>query len=86
MSWEGSTRKQRLPSEWQTIRRRILDRDGYRCTVIKRDGTRCWEPATDVHHLAAAADTDHNLVSMCAWHHQRAIAAEGNVARTRLSD
>jgi hypothetical protein len=55
MTWATSTRKERLPSDWQTLRPAILERDGYRCTVIRRDGRRCSDRATDAHHLDPGA-------------------------------
>jgi 5-methylcytosine-specific restriction endonuclease McrA len=82
--WEGSTRKQRLPSQWQTIRRQILERDSYRCTVIKPDGSRCWDPAGEVDHIIPNDDNSPaNLAAICSWHHRRKSSIEGNAARLR---
>jgi hypothetical protein len=84
MTWEGSDRRERLPDNWQAVRLRILERDQWRCTIIKRDGSRCWDRATDVHHRGDS--TDHRpdqLTSVCGWHHARLTAAEGNAARKR---
>lgn len=82
--WEDSTRKQRLPSNWQKLRLFILDRDGYRCTVIKRDGCRCWDPAGEVDHIIPNDDNSPaNLAAICTWHHRRKSSIEGNEARRR---
>ncbi len=81
--WDGSTRRQRLPGNWSSLRARILARDNYQCRMIE-DGARCEQIATDVDHIApSGADAPSNLVSLCAWHHGRKTAQEGNKARTR---
>ena len=80
--WENSDRRQRLPADWPVIRRRILRRDGRRCTVRDAYGVRCSEPATDVDHVLAGDDhRDANLRSVCRWHHQRKSSREGAAAR-----
>ena len=69
MGWESSTRRAELPKDWNARRRRVLKRDGGRCTWTI-DGVRCPAKATDVHH--AVAKDDHRLaalVSLCAEHH-----------------
>lgn len=79
--WEGSTRKQRLPHDWQARRRRVLERDGYRCTRVE-SGRRCPAVATDCHHVDD--DDDHsetNLASLCGWHHACESSKQGGVAR-----
>lgn len=77
MSWNTSTRRDRLPPGWQSIRRRILVRDQYRCAVPN-----CDTPATDVDHAVAGDDhSDANLQSLCAAHHARKSSKEGAQAR-----
>lgn len=79
--WEGSDRRQRLPANWPTLRRRVLRRDGGRCTALDRAGARCAEPATDVDHIVAGDDhREANLTSLCGWHHQRKSSREGAAA------
>lgn len=81
--WQGSTRKSRLPSDWPQIRKRILARDGGRCTWII-DGARCPMPATDVDHIIAGDNhDDSNLRSLCKSHHAKKSSAEGGRARRR---
>lgn len=73
-----------LPADWQAIRRRILDRDGHRCTAVI-DGARCPRPARDVDHVTPAhldgPDTDDNLASLCAPHHRAKTAREARRAQ-----
>ncbi len=82
--WEGSDRRQRLPADWDKIRRRILRRDGHRCTHRDEYGKRCEEPATDVDHIVAGDDhREANLTSLCGWHHQRKSSREGALAKAK---
>lgn len=82
--WEGSDRRQRLPSNWDSIRARILRRDSHRCTWIE-NSQRCAETATDVDHRKAGDDhSDSNLRSLCGKHHRRKSAREGAAAANRL--
>ena len=77
--WTGSTRRARLPRDWPATRRRILDRDGHRCTWPG-----CTLPATDVDHITPGDNhTDTNLRSLCTPHHRRKSAAEGGNAGAR---
>lgn len=79
--WTSSTRRDRLPANWPTIRRRILRRDRHQCQVIKEDGTRCLEYATDVDHKQAGDDhRDENLQAICSWHHRKKSSREGGQA------
>ncbi len=79
--WRGSDRRERLPDNWKGIRRRVLIRDGYRCTWL-HEGVRCEELATDVDHIARGDDhSESNLRSLCDWHHQQKSSSEGGAAR-----
>jgi 5-methylcytosine-specific restriction endonuclease McrA len=49
--WEGSTRRERLPKRWPSIRRRILARD-WLCAIC---GT---SPSTQVDHIRPGDDHD----------------------------
>lgn len=81
--WSGSTRRARLPADWAARRRRILQRDGHQCTANEL-GQRCTQPATDVDHIQPGDNHDeHNLQSLCAWHHTRKTAAEVAAANAR---
>jgi 5-methylcytosine-specific restriction endonuclease McrA len=76
--WEGSDRRSRLPSDWPVRRKRVLRRDGFRCTALSSQGERCAEPASDVDHVRPGDDhSEGNLRSLCAWHHLRKSGGEG---------
>ena len=84
MPWEGSTRKQRLPANWQQLRAVVLTRCGGRCEAIMRSGKRCHDKATDVDHIIHGDDHSlSNLQGLCTWHHKRKTAIEANASRTR---
>ena len=82
--WAGSTRKDRLPPNWATLRATTLNRAGHRCQATMRNGNRCRDKATQVDHIQPG-DNHHpdNLQALCAWHHAKKTAAEGNQARPR---
>lgn len=84
--WEGSDRRARLPDNWDQLRIQRLDIDGWRCTWRLPSGKRCPRRATDVDHRVAMSD-DHRieaLQSLCAHHHGKKSAREGNQARRAL--
>lgn len=84
--WADSTRRLRLPPGWDTIRRQVLNRDGWACTWID-DGRRCGQPANHVDHINRGDDhTLTNLRALCEPHHNRKSSAEGNTARRRLTN
>lgn len=79
--WEGSTRKDRLPSDWISYRRpTVLARDHGICHVCGRPG------ADEVDHLNQG--DDHDLTNLAAVHgprtglrcHSAKSAAEGGRA------
>ena len=66
-------------SRWRRIRRRILERDGWRCQVPVEFGALCLKPATDCGHIVArylwppgvpGVDGDDNLRAECATHNR----------------
>lgn len=80
MTWEGSTRRDRLPSNWKAIRLAVLERDGHRCQ-IRDDG--CEVVAVEVDHIEAGKD-DHRMEALqaaCTWCHGRKSSREGAAAR-----
>ncbi len=83
-AWEGSTRKARLPANWESeIRPAVLERDGHQCQ-LRYEG--CLGVATDVDHKKRG--DDHRLVNLqaaCRRCHQRKSSSEGAAARPRLS-
>ena len=80
--WQGSTRRSRLPVNWASLRKAVLERDGYQCTELLPSGTRCPAVATDVDHDEAMTD-DHSadrMHSKCRKHHASKSAREGGQA------
>lgn len=78
--WDKSNRKERLPSNWNTLRRKALERDGNQCVFTDRYG-RCTAKATDVDHIVAGDDHSlENLQSLCHYHHSVKTAFEGHEA------
>jgi 5-methylcytosine-specific restriction enzyme A len=82
--WEHSTGHDRTSTTaWKRTRKRILARDGYRCTTPG-----CTAPATDVDHLvpvyAGGDDADSNLTSICTPHHRAKTSREGTAARKAM--
>lgn len=81
--WERSRRRDELPPDWKQRRRRVLERDGYRCTRIV-EGGRCPKRATDVDHIERGDDhRESNLASLCKKHHLEKSSAEGVAARPK---
>ncbi|OKI45100.1 HNH endonuclease [Micromonospora sp. CB01531] len=84
-NWQNSDRRDRLPPNWDAIRKRVLKRDGYRCRATNVYGERCDERAVDVDHIKR--DDDHSedaLQSLCEWHHDKKSGAEGARARAAI--
>lgn len=79
--WQGSTRRSRLPANWDAIRVDVLDRDGHRCTADD-SGARC--PSTDgleVDHIERGDNhVLSNLRTLCRFHHGAKTAQEGLAA------
>lgn len=80
MAWSTSNRRLELPSNWHSLRKRILTRDNYQCTHTS-DGVRCGNRATDVDHVKPGNDhRDTNLTSLCSDHHRVKSSREGKAA------
>lgn len=83
--WASSDRRSELPPDWPRIRRRVLRRDGYRCTWVEV-GVRCSALATDVDHAGERMDhSDESLRSLCEPHHKAKTQAEAAAARAAKS-
>lgn len=87
MAWEGSTRRARLPKDWQARRRAALARDRHQCQVISEEtGFICGEKATEVDHIRPGDNHNmSNLQAICQWHHRRKSSAEGNAAKIKIA-
>lgn len=72
--WAGSTRRSRLPTDWQRRRRYVLERDGHRCR-------RCGNHANQVDHIEHGDDHSlGNLQALCDPCHRTKSASEGSRA------
>ena len=83
--WDNSDRRERLPTNWGSIRENILDRDGHQCVWtfwLNGQLVRCKNKATDVDHKVPGDNHDpHNLQSLCQEHHAAKTARESGAAR-----
>lgn len=83
MGWETSDRRSRLPANWAATARRILARDGHRCTFRFPNSGRC--PVTEgleVDHVEpSGSDEDSNLTTLCKRHHAMKSSREGHKAK-----
>lgn len=85
MPWSTSDRKSRLPSDWRTRRKVVLDRCGGRCEYMRSSGKRCSNKATDVDHIVAGDDHSlENLQGLCSWHHRQKTQREAQAARSEI--
>lgn len=82
--WSGSNRQSTLPSDWPTIRRRIIKRDRY-CTwgslaEDRSDGPCSWYAAEADHKGLNTDHSDENLRGLCKRHHGIRSGRQGGVA------
>lgn len=81
--WKDSTRRDRLPPDWDRLRARRFALDGAMCTWLV-DGVRCGAPANQCDHVIPGDDHRlSNLTSLCGPHHAEKSAAEGVEARRK---
>ena len=79
--WAGSDRRDRLPADWPTRRKRIGRRDGWKCQWPKKSGQLCLQPANQIDHREPGVDhSDENLWALCEWHHGKKSGGEGGRA------
>lgn len=72
--WKGSDRRQRLPANWPTLRKRVYKRDGGMCVL-------CGAPGNDVDHIVPGDDHNmENLRLLCTSCHKKKTAEEGGAA------
>lgn len=77
--WSGTTRRRRLPPDWDTRRTTVLERDDYRCQLAYP--SICITYANEVDHIQHG--DDHrltNLQAACHPCHAHKSAIEGNTA------
>jgi 5-methylcytosine-specific restriction protein A len=83
MAWDGSTRRDRLPRNWNALRVKVLERAHYQCEY-RDNGKRCINPATDCDHIIAGDNHSlDNLQALCPLHHGHKSSVEGNNARKK---
>lgn len=79
-NWDGSNRKSRLPKNWKSIRKKVLQRDHYECQMIN-DGRYCFAEANQVDHINPGDDHSlDNLQSLCQKCHANKSTTEGHEA------
>lgn len=79
MAWSTSNRRERLPSNWQSIRRLVFQRDRYTCQ-LRLSG--CRGIATEVDHITRGDNHDlSNLRAVCSGCHKIKTVAEAQEAR-----
>ena len=80
-NWHKSERRSQLPVNWDSIRRKVLKRDHYKCQWKMTYGGICGYLASDVDHIIPG-DNHHlsNLRSLCKKHHSRKSSQEGAAA------
>lgn len=83
-AWHGSTRKARLPADWERLRAVVLRRCGNRCEWVE-NGIRCHNAATDVDHIIPGDDhRPEALQGLCNPHHLIKTARETNAKRAEI--
>lgn len=87
MSWEGSDRKQRLPKNWQALRKQVLVRDKRMCQIVSIEtGYICGLEANEVDHIIHGDNHElSNLQAICTWHHRRKSSQEGNASKIKYA-
>lgn len=82
--WQGSTRSQRLPKDWQTRRQIVFNRDNYVCYLCGSNNP----PADTVDHVIRG--DDHSLNNLKPVHdkqpphcHRFKSSSEGHEAKNK---
>jgi len=84
MTWNSDARRRELPSDWKIIRKKALERDGYRCRWVV-NGKRCTANANEVDHINDPLDHSlENLQALCSRHHGNKTSREAQLARYGL--
>lgn len=80
-AWAGSNRRARLPKNWPTIRKHVLERDDFSCQFITDSGIKCLNRANQVDHIVPNDDDSYtNLRALCEWHHNKVSGRQGAAA------
>lgn len=82
MTWNSSDRRSRLPSDWESVRKRILGRDNRSCQLRLLG---CIGTASEADHIVPNDDhSDENLRAACRSCHSKKSSAEGNNRQRQL--
>lgn len=82
MGWETSRRRNRLPYNWDEIRRQVLQDAHWICEIRLED--RCLGTASEVDHVNRGDDhSRENLRAACHKCHAKKSSQEGVAARRR---
>ena len=85
--WSGSTRRYRLPPNWNILREQTKVRAGNQCEATLNDGRRCPDQGTDCDHIVAGDNHElSNLQWLCRWHHNKKSAREGQKSSRRITE
>ena len=83
MSWSTSTRKSRLPENWEALRLEVRDRAGGRCEYADANG-RCTNIGNQCDHIIRGDDhSKANLQWLCTKHHAIKSSREGGSANSK---
>lgn len=81
VSWNSSSRRERLPQGWAQLARRVLTRDRRVCQLAFPG---CLKKATEVDHRKAGDDhSESNLQAVCRVCHAKKSSSEGLAAQAR---
>jgi 5-methylcytosine-specific restriction enzyme A len=82
MAWSSSDRRAHLPRNWQVLRLRVFDRDGYLCQIA---GPTCTGLATEVDHINGRDNHGMgNLQAVCHRCHTAKTASESATAAAEV--
>lgn len=84
MTWNSQKRKLELPSNWKTLIRLVLRRDGFRCKINYQG---CLKRASEVDHKIPGNNHElDNLQAACKKCHAKKSSQEGAKARKDKAD
>jgi 5-methylcytosine-specific restriction enzyme A len=82
-SWQGSTRRKRLPSNWTELRKQVRERANGIC-----QWSGCYSKGTECDHIVPGDDhSPENLQWLCWYHHRVKTGQETgarNMAKPRI--
>jgi 5-methylcytosine-specific restriction protein A len=86
VTWEHSTRRSRLPPDWEARRIKVRRRAGRQCEHIEH-GARCPLPGNECDHIIPGDDHSlENLQWLCAPHHREKTQREAAAGLAKVSE